>query len=75
VMDSRVVVPAYVETPEPADIARFDKPQVMTPELREVIQPDIFTTGDANLLIEPERKKDASGTPSRAPPLSSSTSA
>ena len=59
VMDSRVVVPVFVEAPEPAEIARFDKPQVMTPELREVIQPDIFTTGDANLLIEPERKKDA----------------
>jgi outer membrane biosynthesis protein TonB len=59
VMDPRVVVPVYVEPPEPAEIARFDKPQVMTPELREVIQPDIFTTGDANLLIEPEAKKDA----------------
>jgi outer membrane biosynthesis protein TonB len=59
VMDPRVVVPVYVEPPEPAEIARFDKPQVMTPALREVIQPDIFTTGDANLLIEPEAKKDA----------------
>jgi hypothetical protein len=59
IMDSRVVVPVFVEAPEPAEIARFDKPQVMTPELREVIQPDIFTTGDANLLIEPEGKKDA----------------
>ncbi|MGH9746072.1 MAG: hypothetical protein ACRD59_08190, partial [Candidatus Acidiferrales bacterium] len=44
-MDSRVVVPVYVEAPEPAEIARFDKPQVMTAALREVIQPDIFTTG------------------------------
>ena len=59
IMDSRVVVPVFVEAPEAAQIARFDKPQIMTPELREVIQPDIFTTGDANLLIEPERKKDA----------------
>jgi outer membrane biosynthesis protein TonB len=59
VMDPRVVVPVYVEPPEPAEIARFDKPQVMTAALREVIQPDIFTTGDANLLIEPEAKKDA----------------
>jgi outer membrane biosynthesis protein TonB len=59
IMDPRVVVPVYVEPPEPAEIARFDKPQVMTPALREVIQPDIFTTGDANLLIEPEAKKDA----------------
>ena len=59
VMDPRVVVPVYVEPPEAAEIARFDKPQVMTAALREVIQPDIFTTGDANLLIEPEAKKDA----------------
>jgi len=58
-MDSRVVVPVFVEAPEPAEIARFNKPQVMTAALREVIQTDIFTTGDANLLIEPEAKKDA----------------
>ena len=58
-MDSRVVVPVFVEAPEPAEIARFNKPQIMTAALREVIQPDIFTTGDANLLIEPEAKKDA----------------
>ena len=31
----------------------------MTPALREVIQPDLFITGDANLLIEPEEKRDA----------------
>ena len=31
----------------------------MTAELREVIEPDIFITGDANLLIEPEEKRDA----------------
>jgi len=31
----------------------------MTPELRELIQPDIFTTGEANLLVEPEDQRDA----------------
>ena len=31
----------------------------MTAELREIIEPDIFNTGDANLLIEPEEKRDA----------------
>jgi len=59
VMDPRVVVPVYVEPPDAEEIARFDIPPEMTPELREVIQPDIFTTGDANLLIEPQAKKDA----------------
>ncbi len=47
----------------------------MTAELREVIQPDIFITGDANLLIEPEAKKTPSGTPSPAPLPCSCTSA
>jgi len=58
VMDPRVVVPVYVEPPNAEELASFEKPPEMTPELREVIQPDIFTTGDANLLIEPEAKKD-----------------
>ena len=30
----------------------------MTAELQEIVKPDIFTTGNANLLIEPEEKKD-----------------
>jgi hypothetical protein len=59
ILDSRVVVPAYVEPPEQREIDRFDQPQEMTPELRELIQPDIFTTGEANLLVEPEDSRDA----------------
>jgi hypothetical protein len=59
IMDERTVVPAYVEPAEPEDIRQFDHVPEMTDELREVIQPDIFLTGDANLLIEPETKKDA----------------
>jgi hypothetical protein len=59
IMDERTVVPAYVEPAEPEDIRQFDRVPEMTDELREVIQPDIFLTGDANLLIEPETKKDA----------------
>ena len=53
------MVPAYVEPAAPEDIRQFDHAPEMTDELREVIQPDIFLTGDANLLIEPETKKDA----------------
>ena len=31
----------------------------MTANLREMVEPDIFTTGDANLLVEPETKQSA----------------
>jgi TonB family protein len=59
ILDSRVVVPAYVEPPEQREIERFNKPQQMTAELRELVEPDIFNTGEANLLVEPEEKRDA----------------
>jgi outer membrane biosynthesis protein TonB len=59
ILDSRIVVPAFVEPPEQREIDRFDQPQEMTPELRELIQPDIFTTGEANLLVEPEDRRSA----------------
>jgi protein TonB len=59
ILDSRVVVPAYVEPPEQREIDRFNKPQQMTAELRELVEPDIFNTGEANLLVEPEEKRDA----------------
>jgi len=58
-LDSRVVVPAYVEPATPKEIEDYEHAPEMTEELREIIQPDIFTTGDANLLIEPEEKRDA----------------
>jgi TonB family protein len=57
VLDARVVVPAYVEPAVPQDIKDFvEHPTEMTPELREIVEPDLFTTGDANLLIESEEK-------------------
>ncbi|MGA8224780.1 MAG: TonB C-terminal domain-containing protein [Candidatus Acidiferrales bacterium] len=61
ILDSRVVVPAYVEPAEPGEIQEFvdHASDRMSAARREVVQPDIFTTGDANLLIEPEEKKDA----------------
>jgi len=61
ILDSRVVVPAWVEPAAPKEIQEFvDRaPERMSAARREVMQPDIFTTGDANLLIEPEEKKDA----------------
>ncbi len=59
ILDSRVVVPAYVEPPEQSQIDKFDKPPQMTAQLRELVEPDVFNTGEANLLVEPEEKRDA----------------
>jgi TonB family protein len=59
ILDSRVVVPAYVETPAPEERKEFERAPQMTAQLREVIEPDIFMTGDANLLMEPDTGRDA----------------
>src|SRR5579863_2471414 len=60
ILDSRTVVPAYVEPATSEDVKEFERaPHQMTAQLREVVEPDIFTTGDANLLIEPEERRDA----------------
>jgi TonB family protein len=61
ILDSRVVVPAHVEPLAPEEIEEFERPPEVTAELREIIEPDIFITGDANLLIEPELKRDPRG--------------
>jgi TonB family protein len=58
ILDSRVVVPAYVEPAAPEEIKEFEHTPQLTPALREVVEPDIFITGDPNLLIEPEVKRD-----------------
>jgi outer membrane biosynthesis protein TonB len=59
IMDERTVVPAYVEPPVEDLLKEFDKLPEMTPELREVVEPDIFLTGDANLLVATEPKHNA----------------
>jgi TonB family protein len=59
IMDARVVVPAFVEPLAEEERGVLEHTREMTPELREIVQPDIFTTGDANLLIEPEKRKEA----------------
>ncbi|MGA3292353.1 MAG: TonB C-terminal domain-containing protein [Candidatus Acidiferrales bacterium] len=58
VLDSRVVVPAYVEPAAPEEILEFEHTPELTADLREVVEPDMFLTGDANLLMEPEDKRD-----------------
>jgi outer membrane biosynthesis protein TonB len=59
ILDSRVVVPAYVEPAAPGDRKEFEHRPELTADLREVVEPDIFLTGDANLLMEPEEKRDS----------------
>ena len=59
ILDQRVVVPAYVEPPEQREIDKFDQPPQMTAELREIVEPDIFNTGEANLLVQPDDRRDA----------------
>jgi len=58
ILDSRVVVPAYVEPALPEEMKEFERPPQLTPALREVVEPDIFITGDPNLLIDPSEKHD-----------------
>ena len=58
VLDSRVVVPAYVEPADAEERLEFEHAPEMTDQLREVIEPDIFMTGDANLLMEAKDKRD-----------------
>jgi outer membrane biosynthesis protein TonB len=60
ILDSRMVVPADVNPVTEEELRQEEKPLEFTPELREVIQPDIFITGDANLLIGPEEKRKTS---------------
>jgi TonB family protein len=59
VLDTRVVVPAYVEPLQADEVEKFETASEITPELREMVEPDILTTGEANLLVEPEVKRDA----------------
>jgi hypothetical protein len=58
VLDSRFVVPSQIEPLTKENTVEFERPVEMTAELQEIVKPDIFTTGNANLLIEPEAKKD-----------------
>lgn len=57
VLDARMVVPAQIKPLEPEQQELFAP--IDTAKFRDVIEPDIFITGDANLLIEPEEKHDA----------------
>lgn len=55
VLDARLVVPAHVKPLEPEQEQQFARP-IDTAALGEMVEPDIFLTGDANLLIEEEKR-------------------
>jgi hypothetical protein len=59
ILETRVVVPTDIKPLTAEEAKAPEHAPEMTAELREVVAPDIFTTGDANLLIEPETKKDS----------------
>lgn len=59
VLDARMVVPAHVKPMAPEQREELERPMAVTAQLRDVVEPDIFLTGDANLLIEPEEKHDS----------------
>ena len=56
ILDSRVVVPAYVEPPEQREIDKFSKPPQMTAELRELVEPDMLTPAKRTCWLS--RKKN-----------------
>lgn len=58
ILDSRMVVPADVNPPTEEDLRPAPRPPQVMPEFRDVIAPDIFMTGDANLLMGPEEDSD-----------------
>lgn len=59
VLDARTVVPAHVNPLAPEQREELTHRVEVTRLLREMVDPDIFLTGDANLLIEPSEKGDS----------------
>lgn len=58
ILDSRIVVPADIKPLTPEEALEVEHAPELTAELREVVEPDIFITGDANLLMEQKEKRD-----------------
>lgn len=59
ILDLRTVVPAYVEPATPEEIERFEQPPPVTLDLLEMVEPDLITTGEVNLLVRPVGERDA----------------
>jgi TonB family protein len=58
-LDARTVVPAIVEPASDADRKKLEELPALHADLLDVVEPDIMTTGEANLLIGPHEERDA----------------
>ncbi len=58
-LDERSVVPAIVDRPSTEQVQKLETMPPLTADLLEVIEPDVMTTGDVNLLISPHEDRDA----------------
>ena len=58
-LDERSVVPAVVEPPTAEELEKLETLPALTADLLDVIEPDIMTTGDVNLLISPREERNA----------------
>jgi TonB family protein len=57
-LDERSVVPAIVEPPTVEEREKLETMPPLTADLLDVIEPDVMTTGDVNLLISPREERD-----------------
>jgi TonB family protein len=58
-LDERTVVPAVVAVPTAEDLRKLGTMPPLTADLLDVVDPDIITTGDVNLLVGPREDRDA----------------
>ena len=58
-LDDRAVVPSIVERPSAEQVQKLETMPPLTADMLEVIEPDVMTTGDVNLLISPKEDRDA----------------
>ncbi|MFZ0968556.1 MAG: TonB C-terminal domain-containing protein [Candidatus Acidiferrales bacterium] len=58
-LDDRTVVPALVERPTQEDRAKLEELPALTADRLDVIDPDVMTTGEVNLLVDPHEERDA----------------
>jgi TonB family protein len=57
VLDSRVVVPRGVEPAPPEEVEALEHHVALPPALYDVLDPDVLTTGDVNLLTRPVEER------------------
>jgi TonB family protein len=58
-LDERAVVPSIVERPSAEQVQKLETMPPLTADMLDVIEPDVMTTGDVNLLISPKEDRDA----------------